>query len=175
MYLLIADTVNQGVINLNSGREKMDISNKSSPISIDNHQRKNISDDHKFIPKDYKELAGNMESQFAKLMLDQMNNTVDRSEGENDSATNIYRDLLTNEQADLLSKNNDGLGLQDIVLDQIYPKKFRNQANLNAYLEQTNKRNIIAQKARNQRADLDTITINNKSESAKEITNDKYR
>ena len=116
-----------------------------------------------------------MESQFAKLMLDQMNNTVDRSEGENDSATNIYRDLLTNEQADLLSKNNDSLGLKDIVLDQIYPKKFRNQANLNAYLEQTNQRNIIAQKARNQRADLDTITINNKSESAKEITNDKYR
>ena len=172
MYLLIADTVNQGVINLNSGREKMDISNKSSPISIDNHLKKNIFDDYKYVPKEYRELASNMESQFAKLMLDQMNNTVERSEGENDSATNIYRDLLTTEQADLLSKNNGGLGLQDIALDQIYPKKFRNQANLNAYLEQTNQRNLMIQKTRNQRADLDTITVNNKSESAKEISHD---
>lgn len=88
-------------------------------------------DDRKYIPKQFQEVAESMESQFAEAMLKQMNQTIDETPGE-DSGMDFYKSLQTSERAKMMSKQNN-LGLQNIILDQIYPKRLRNEMALKQY------------------------------------------
>ncbi len=88
-------------------------------------------DDRKYIPKQFQEVAESMESQFAEAMLKQMNQTIDETPGE-DSGMDFYKSLQTSERAKTMSKQNN-LGLQNIILDQIYPKRLRNEMALKQY------------------------------------------
>lgn len=104
-------------------------------INTDNKQAKQLDyksiDDRKYIPKQFKEVAESMESQFAETMLKQMNQTIDETPGE-DSGMDYYKSLQTSERAKMMSKQNN-LGLQNVILDQIYPKRLRNEIALKQY------------------------------------------
>ncbi len=91
--------------------------------------------DNRFIPNDYKNVAKGMEQQFAEYMLAQMNNTVDKSENEaQDSATQYYENMQTGERAKAMVENHGtGLGVQKVILDQIYPQRLRTELNYNNY------------------------------------------
>ena len=102
--------------------------NNQKPIAID-HKK---IDDRKYIPKQYQEVAENVEQQFAEFMLNQMNKAVDENETEDGNGMDYYKSLQTSERAKMMSKQNN-LGLQSVVLDQIYPKRLRNEMALKQY------------------------------------------
>lgn len=91
--------------------------------------------DNRFIPDDYKNVAKGMEQQFAEYMLTQMNNTIDKNENENqDTASEYYENMQTTERAKAMVENHgSGLGIQKIILDQIYPQRLRTEMNYNTY------------------------------------------
>lgn len=93
-------------------------------------------DDRKYIPKQFQEVAESMESQFAETMVKQMNQTVDETASE-DSGMDYYKSLQTSERAKMMAKQNN-LGLQPVILDQIYPKRLRNEMALKQYEAQAN-------------------------------------
>jgi Rod binding domain-containing protein len=80
-------------------------------------------DDLANVPDEYKKIAEGMESQFAKLMIDQMRKSIQKSDKES-SAENFYRSVMDSKYADLMTKG-EGLGLQKVILDQIYPRHKR--------------------------------------------------
>lgn len=104
-------------------------------INLNNRQAKSLEykpvDDRKYIPKQFQEVAESMESQFAEAMLKQMNQTIDEAPGE-DTGMEFYKSLQTSERAKMMSKQNK-LGLQNMILDQIYPKRLRNEVALKQY------------------------------------------
>jgi Rod binding domain-containing protein len=116
----------------------------NSGIAVENKNRKSISlgqdkriDDRQFIPSKYKEVAANMEQQFAEMMIDQMNKTVDENDPDAGGAgMDYYKSIQKNERAKSLTQQNN-LGLQDMILDQIYPKRMRNEMALKQYEAQT--------------------------------------
>jgi Rod binding domain-containing protein len=121
----------------NLGRVFMSVSeaNINRGISIGKQQAKSLEnrnvDDRKYIPKQFQDVAESMESQFAEEMLKQMNQTIDETSGE-DTGMDYYKSLQTTERAKMMSKQNN-LGLQNVILDQIYPKRMRNEMALKQY------------------------------------------
>jgi Rod binding domain-containing protein len=116
------------------------------------------SENLKYVPSAYKKVAGDLESQFNEFMLEQMSRTVDHNE-EASTAESYYDNLLTSERAKTMSSSDKGIGLKKIILDQIYPQRIRNEANLRAQeqaqearasLPQRNKIKIYAQGGRNE-------------------------
>ena len=98
-----------------------------------------IIDDRQYIPKQYKEVAAGMEQQFAEMMLDQMSRTVDEADSENGAAgMDYYKSLQKSERAKTMTMQNN-LGLQDVILNQIYPKRIRNEMALKQYEAQNNR------------------------------------
>ena len=87
-----------------------------------------------FIPGQMLDVARGMEKQFADFMVEQMMKTVG-DETDNQAET-YYRSLMNSERSDALTKNGGGLGIQDLILDEIYPRKFRNEAAFAAYNQQ---------------------------------------
>ena len=86
-----------------------------------------------FIPEEYKGVASAMEKQFVKHMIDNMDKTISRSKEES-SAEEYYKSLLYDEFANKISQN-DTMGLQDIILDQVYPRRLRNELAYKSFLE----------------------------------------
>lgn len=105
---------------------------KHGDSSQSNQTKKATEDQKKYIPKKYKEFAQGMEQQFAKYMVEQMNKNSGSTQ-EMNTASSYYKDLLTTEHTKALTETNSGLGIQDLILDDVYPKKFRNEAAYNAY------------------------------------------
>jgi len=114
--------------------------NSNRGIATTANQAKELNnktvDDRKFIPKQFQEVAESMESQFAEAMLKQMNQTINETSDE-DSGMDFYKSLQTSERAKMMSKQNN-LGLQNVILDQIYPKRLRNELGLKQYESQSN-------------------------------------
>lgn len=104
---------------------------------IQKHQVKEINsprverDPFENVPKDFKKMAQGLEQQFTEYMLKQMHNSI--GSGQEDSAMDYYKDLNQKEQAKMMAEVNNGLGLQKLILDEIYPEKFRNKEALEAY------------------------------------------
>lgn len=92
-----------------------------------------VEDDSKYIPDEYKNVAKGMESQFAELMLAQMEQTATLGEEDNSTANGIYKNWMNSERSKIMTNSSNKLGIQDLVLDEIYPKKFRNQLSFNHY------------------------------------------
>ena len=91
----------------------------------------------KYIPGEVKEFARGFEEQFAELMLKEMNKAVGSSAG--GTANNYYKSLMQKEQATRLTKNGGGLGIQDMILDDVYPERKRTKAHYQAYLDNKNR------------------------------------
>ena len=102
-------------------------------------------DSSKYIPDDFKKVAQGMETQFLEYMLKKMNDTVDKSTPES-TANNYYESLQTSERAKVMSQLNKEGSLKNLILDKIYPSKFRNEQAYNAYMKSklsvTNSNNI---------------------------------
>ena len=100
-----------------------EINNNSAPI------RGLRADVHR-IPKPYRDVARGMEQQFIQYMVEQMKRTIDPAKKAS-SALKYYHSVLNRHQADMMAKNNEGLGLQKVILDQIYPihKRYRSNPN----------------------------------------------
>ena len=113
----MAVEINRG-INLSSNQKPIELSNRK------------VIDDRQYIPKQFKEVAQNMEQNFAEYMIGQMNKAVDTSETEESTGMT--------EQAKIMAMKNN-LGLQDVILDQIYPKRMRNEMALKQYEAQVDK------------------------------------
>ena len=111
--------------------------NTFKPKSVD--QGKKV-DDTQYIPKQYKEVAAGMEQQFAEMMLDQMNRTVGESEDEESSGGGMdyYKSMQKSERAKMMTQQKN-LGLQDMILNQIYPKRQRTEMALKQYEAQHNR------------------------------------
>lgn len=97
--------------------------------------KKNLSDPFRYVPDDYKKVAQGLEQQFAEYMLKQMHNSIGRQH-EDGTAMNYYQDLNQKEQARIMSQINNGLGIQKLIIDEIYPEKFRNPEAMAAYNQQ---------------------------------------
>jgi hypothetical protein len=67
-----------------------------------------------------------------------MNKTVDANETDDSAGMDYYKGLQTTEQAKIMSQKNN-LGLQDLILDQVYPKRLRNEMALKQYEAQVDK------------------------------------
>lgn len=83
---------------------------------------------YKNVPKPYLDVAKGMEKQFISHMIQQMKSTV-KSENPDSSATQYYKSLMDNERAEIMANTANGVGLKDIVLDQILPQHLKQQAN----------------------------------------------
>ena len=112
----------------------IDVNNKNQPKAVTNKQ----VDDKKFIPKQYQEVAESMEQQFAEFMLNQMNKAIGEEENQDAGGMDYYKSLQTTERAKMMSKQNN-LGLQNVILDQIYPKRLRNEMALKQYEAQADR------------------------------------
>ena len=82
-----------------------------------------LSSEDQSIPQEYKDVAKGMEQQFAEFMIKQMEKTTGREKLS--VAENYYTSLLGSERAKILAEVNGGLGLQDMILDRIYPEELR--------------------------------------------------
>lgn len=122
-------------------------------------------DDTKYIPRPFREVAEGMEKQFAEFMINQMKKTSGESEG--DSGMSYYKSLLTSERANSMTQNNGGLGLQKLILDQVYPKRFRNPQAYAQYEAQGNA-NVI-KKSKIERHDHPRVEI---TQAKKEVINE---
>lgn len=112
----------------------IDVNNKIQPKPIANK----TVDDRKYIPKQYQEVAESMEQQFAEFMLNQMNKAVEENETEGPGGMDYYKSLQTTERAKMMAKQNN-LGLQNVILDQIYPKRQRTEMALKQYEAQADR------------------------------------
>jgi Rod binding domain-containing protein len=113
------------------------ISSQAKPKSLDQGKR---IDGRQYIPQQFKEVAASMEQQFAEMMLEQMSRTVDEeapAEG-GGGAMDYYKSLQKSERAKSMASQNN-LGLQEMILDQIYPKRMRNEMALKQYEAQANR------------------------------------
>jgi Rod binding domain-containing protein len=112
------------------------VNQQAKPKAIDQGPK---IDDRQYIPKQYKEVAAGMEQQFAEMMLDQMGRTVDEAETEGGGmGMDYYKSLQKSERAKSMTAQNN-LGLQDVILNQIYPKRIRNEMALKQYEAQNNR------------------------------------
>lgn len=92
-------------------------------------------DDTQYVPQQFKDVAKSMEEQFVQIMLDQMEKTVDSSEATDGAGMDFYKSLEKSERAKIMTAQNN-LGLQGLVLDQIYPKRLRNEMAMKHYQAQ---------------------------------------
>ncbi len=86
-----------------------------------------------FVPPEYQKIAKGMEQQFLRFMLEQMDKTIDRN-GPDSPADSYYRSLLQDKRAEIMSEKDKGIGLQKLILDQIYPESMRTEMNYRAHL-----------------------------------------
>ena len=98
----------------------------------------NVHDKYKNIPKPYMDVAEGMETQFTNHLLNEMRKTIPSSTPES-SATKLYKSLQDAERAQMMAKSQSGIGVKDLVLDQIYPQHMRvdksKHANVKMYKE----------------------------------------
>ena len=87
-----------------------------------------------YIPEPYRKVAKDIERQFLEFMLMQMKKTIP-SENPVDPTINYYQELLTNKRAQIMASHQGGLGIQEMILNQIYPQEKRNKKNYEAYLK----------------------------------------
>lgn len=144
-----------GFSHLNKGAQKK----KAVPVQ---NQRIQKPSNEQFIPDPYKKVAKGMEEQFANFMLEEMNKTTNEAEGQ-DSASQYYKSLMTGERAKAMAESSQGgLGLQKIILDQIYPQRLRNKIaydNFNARENaQMNRNRIEMYRASERTNELDALS-----------------
>ncbi|MDH5580371.1 MAG: rod-binding protein [Bdellovibrionales bacterium] len=119
------------------------LNKQKSPINI---QRKSSKSNLEYVPEEIKKIARDMDSQFAKLMIQKMKATVSRNE-EPSTANQIYESYMSDEYSKAMAQQNNGTGVQELILDQIYPHRYRNKITYEHYLQ--NQKDLIERFKRN--------------------------
>lgn len=91
-----------------------------------NPSKKAPVDNYQYVPKNYKNVAKKMESQFLEFMLKKMKDSITTDEPVS-SEREFYDGLLNTEHANNMSETNRGKGIQKLILDEIYPQRLRNK------------------------------------------------
>lgn len=112
-------------------------------------------DSKEFIPKPYREVAQGMEEQFLEFMIQQMKNSIQKTD-ESSSAMDYYESLLTEQQSQQMAGKDGGIGIQDLILDQVYPEYMRTEANYKHFVNQQQAHNSYQKSSEQslQRTDL---------------------
>ena len=103
------------------------MSEKINSINQNSHMQaraKKAAAKYENVPKEYMDVAHGMETQFINHMLNEMRKTVKSTEPDS-SATKYYKSLMDHERAKIMADTENGIGLKDVILDQIYPKHMR--------------------------------------------------
>ena len=75
-----------------------------------------------------------MESQFIEYLFKKME-SGQLGEQEESQADKYYKGLLTTERAKIFSDQSQGKSIKSLILDQIYPERYRNPQSYNAFLQ----------------------------------------
>lgn len=104
---------------------KVELSDKiSSSISIQNTKSYKPNDKYKYVPKEVMKVAEGMESQFINHMINEMRKTVNKNEPMN-QAEQFYNSKLDEEYAKIMSETKSGLGLKEMIIEQLAPQYIR--------------------------------------------------
>ena len=76
----------------------------------------------KKVPDYVKKFAKNMEKQFLDYMVNKMDSSSLSGE-ESNAAKSYYKSLLRSERTDLMSKVRNGIGIQDMIIND-YMRKY---------------------------------------------------
>ena len=104
--------------------------------NLNTQKKQNVSKGHEYIPKDHIKFAKAMESQFAELMLKEMQKAVGKKDM--NQAEQIYESMLVKERAQSMADTKDS-AIQELILNEVYPQKFRNKQNYELYEANQNK------------------------------------
>lgn len=85
------------------------------------------------VPKPYQDVAEGFETQFANHLITEMRKTINKSKPSS-SAEKIYESMQDYERAKIIAQSEPGLGVKEVILDQIYPAHRRQAPNNNAIL-----------------------------------------
>ena len=118
---------------------------KVNAIALKKVKPTNTRDNVKFIPDPYKKVASSMETQFLNFMISKMKNTINQNTPES-SAVEYYNGLINKERSNIMAKNNGGLGIQKLILNQIYPPHLRNKASYEYFMKNLQPNNNQKQK-----------------------------
>lgn len=120
------------------------------------------------VPKAYRDVAVGMEKMFAQMMLEHMERTAEKTE-EDSASTKFYNSLQLDQRADAMTQQGGtGLGVQQVILNQIYPQELRTAENMAAF-EQQEKNRMPYKKAveiYNQNKNNDTISLGPKQDAS---------
>ncbi|MCT4642338.1 MAG: rod-binding protein [Bacteriovoracaceae bacterium] len=80
------------------------------------------------VPDPYKKIAKGMERQFINHMINEMQKTVHSSEPQS-AGTKYYKSLLADERSKIMANVDNGIGLKEVILEQIVPDHLKNTSN----------------------------------------------
>ena len=83
-----------------------------------------VYDKYKYVPKEIMKVAEGMESQFINHMINEMRKTVNKNEPMN-QAERFYNSKLDEEYAKIMSETKSGLGLKEMIIEQLAPQYIR--------------------------------------------------
>lgn len=95
------------------------------------HKQQTSFDKFRNVPKEYTAVAEGMETQFTNHLLNEMGKTI-HSETPESGATKYYKSLMNYERAKIMAKSDNGLGLKNVILEQIVPHHMKVQNDPNA-------------------------------------------
>lgn len=96
--------------------------------SLHNQPIQKINDKYKNIPKEYLKIAEGMEAQYINHMLNELDKTIIQ-ENPDTAAQKYYKSLVNSERAQIMAQSENGIGIKDLILDQIYPQQFKKVPN----------------------------------------------
>ena len=102
----------------------------------------------KYIPEKFIEAVENLETQFINQMLKQMQATTGEAQGS--TADSYYKDLQTTERSKLMSQTTNTGSLKELILNQIYPEKYRNETTYNALTMQQKRQKCLLKPNKNE-------------------------
>ena len=78
----------------------------------------------------YLKVAKGMDANFLNFLITKMRESIDK-EKDDGQEVKYYTSLLDHEYAKLMAEQNEGKGVQEIILDQILPHYLQNRINQN--------------------------------------------
>jgi Rod binding domain-containing protein len=102
-------------------------------------------DKYKNVPKQYLEVAEGMEAQYINYMLNEMEKTVHKEKPDS-PAEKYYKSLINAERAEIMAKTENGVGIKDVILDQILPQHMRRPTNVQQAVKQYKQNNSVSNK-----------------------------
>ncbi len=93
-------------------------------MKVDNQKRNLPLSQREDIPQELKQFAEDQEAIFANQMIKEMRKTI-QQDSPDGPAQNYYKSILDDERSKIMAKQ--GIGLKDVILDQIVPQHLKNK------------------------------------------------